>query len=326
MTMRRVMVTGAGGFIGSRIVERLRRDGVDVTVLIRDGRAAGRFERAGCSVVLGDVTVPGSLDAAAKGCGHVVHCAVGGSSLQQARRINVAGTMNVVRACADAGVARVVYLSSVAAHGRRWPPLLREDTPLCEAGDAYALSKAESERQLADAAASFSVEITTVRPSIVYGPGAGRILDLLDRIRYGRIRLIDEGRGLLNLVHVADLVDGIVRCLNHPDAAGEAFLLSGAAPVRSRDLIAVLARMAGKVLPPSRSLLRARIEHEASLWYFRFTRRPQSIVENDLHFFTQRSVVCIDKARAVLGYNPRVTLADGMREIEASLRDRGFLA
>jgi nucleoside-diphosphate-sugar epimerase len=184
---------------------------VPVTVLLRDGRAEEKFVKMGCSVVLGDVTVPGSLQRASAQCSHAVHCAVGGSSLAQARRINVEGTINLLTACEEAGVSRVVYLSSVAAHGRRWPPILREGTPLCTSGDAYALSKAESERRLMDAARESSVAATIVRPSIVYGPGAARILDLLDRVRYGRIRLIDHGQGLLNLVHVDDLVDGILK-------------------------------------------------------------------------------------------------------------------
>jgi nucleoside-diphosphate-sugar epimerase len=84
--------------------------------------------------------------------------------------------------------------------------------------------------------------------------------------------------------------------------------------------------MCGKPLPGTRSLQRARIEHWASLWYFRFTRRPQSIVENDLHFFTQQSVVSIDKARHLLGYEPRISFEEGMRGVEPVLRARGYIA
>ncbi len=105
------------------------------------------------------------------GCGTVVHCAVGGSDLEQARAINVRGTENVLTAAIAAGARRVVHLSSVVAHGRSWPPVLTEAKPLELSGDPYAMTKAEAEHAAERVAREGGIELAIVRPTIVYGPG-----------------------------------------------------------------------------------------------------------------------------------------------------------
>jgi nucleoside-diphosphate-sugar epimerase len=325
MTDAPILVTGAAGFIGSRVIERLRERGVPVHALVRDNAVAERFERVGCRVFRGDVTVPDSLTPAVADCAVVIHCARGSDEPTDARRVNVQGTVNVVTTAAAAGTRRLVHLSTVVAHGRRWPGVLTEDCPLQFRGDAYAATKAESERAALANAAPRGVEVVVVRPTIVYGPGSGRIVTDLARVNLERIKLIDHGRGLLNLVYVDDLVDGLVLAASRA-AANEAFLLSGRAPVTCRDYLGHLARMCGKPLPARTSLWRGRLEATWDKWHFRFTRLPKRVEDEDLALMTQRSIVSIAKAERLLGFEPRVDLDEGMRRTEIWLRRVGYVA
>src|SRR5207249_11044269 len=103
-------------------------------------RAGARLERRG-----GGGCGRRAVERATEGCDVVFHCAYGGASLQDARRINVEGTRHVVDAAARAGIRRVVHLSSMAVHGYRFPEVLTEEFPVTTGGDAYSMSKAEGE-------------------------------------------------------------------------------------------------------------------------------------------------------------------------------------
>jgi nucleoside-diphosphate-sugar epimerase len=271
------------------------------------------------------VTDPASLEAAAGGCEVVFHCATGGTTLEDARRINVEGTANVVRAAARAGVRRVVHVSSMAVHepeGRE----LTEAAPLRTRGGPYAVSKAEAERAAVALAAEAGVELAIVRPTIVYGPASPMwTLGFFQRVKNEQLVLIGGGRGVLNLIYVDDLVDGLLLASSSPRAAGEAFLLSGAESQDWGGYVGALARMCGKPPPPSVSAHTARLRAAAALWYFRFTRRPPRLDEADLALMTGAPVVRIEKAHRLLGFEPRVSFAEGMARSEAWLREEGHL-
>lgn len=320
-----VLVTGASGFIGSHLVERLRRDGRRVHVLLRDGGSEARWRSLGCQVFAGDVTLRASIAPAVAGCATVFHCARGGASLEESREVNVQGTLNVLAAAHEAGVRRVVHLSSLVAHGRRWPAEVTEELALSFRGDPYGVSKAESEREGMTFARQTGLELTVVRPTVVYGPGSGRVLADLDRVYYERVKLLGRGDGLLNLVFVDDLVDGLCLAAGAPAAAGEAFLLSGAAPVTVRDYFGALARLCGKPEPPRIGWTRARLEARWSRWHFRFTRRARRVHDEDGELMGHRESVSIAKARRLLGFAPQVSLDDGMERVARWLRGRGYL-
>ncbi len=320
-----VFVTGAAGFVGSRLVARLREHGRPTHALIRDGARAPGLERIGARAFRGDVTLPDSLKPAVAGCEAVVHCAVGGSDLEQARAVNVRGTENVLRAAIAAGARRVVHVSSVVAHGRAWPPVLTEAKPLELTGDPYAQTKAEAEQAAERLAREGGIELVIVRPTIVYGPGSGRILAELSRVTLERIKMLDAGRGWLNMIYVDDLVDGIILALDSPAAAGEAFLMSGDPAPSWHEYLTCLATMCGKPAPPPIPVWRARMEATVARWHFRFTRHPRRIEDTDFSLMHQPSVVSVEKARRILGFHPATTLQEGMRRTEQWLRETGWL-
>ncbi len=321
---RRALVTGADGFLGSRLVPRLAADGWTVRALVR--RGIGRVAPAGVERVWGDVNDAPSLRAATEGCERVFHCAWGGMSMAEGTRINVDGTRNVIEAAAAAGVGRVVHVSTMAVHRLPTPAELTEDHPLVTRGDAYSATKAAGERTAFEVGAARGVEVTALRPTIVYGPRAPVwTLTYFQRTHLEQLLLVDGGAGWANLVHVEDLVDALVAAAQRPEAAGQAFLISGEHPVTWREYIGAFARMCGKPLPPSVPSWWAPWE---ALWQFAYgmlTDRPRRLTRVDAGIMSSRTRVSIAKAQRLLGYAPRYTLDRGMVDCEAWLRESGYL-
>jgi nucleoside-diphosphate-sugar epimerase len=324
-----VMVTGANGFVGSRLVERLVAVGADVRALVRSGARSTRWTSdPRCRAFRGDVTDPESLHAATAGAAVVFHCAWGGSTMEESRLVNVEGTRHVLRAAATAGVRRVVHVSSMAVHGplAALPPVLTEEHPLVFEGDAYSVGKAEGERLAFALGRELGLEVTAVRPTLVYGPRSPLwLVSYVERVRLEQIALVDGGRGIANLIHVDDLVDAMLALAEHPAVDGEAFLMSGPEPVTWREYIGAIAAMCGKPMPPSVSARRARLEVPFWKVYSTLTLRPRRVQTVDLGQMTQPSRVSIAKAARVFGYAPRLSVADGLRACEPWLRREGLL-
>jgi nucleoside-diphosphate-sugar epimerase len=203
--------------------------------------------------------------------------------------------------------------------------VLTEDAPLQTSGDPYVVSKAEAEHMALAFARKSGLEVTIVRPTIVYGPRSGRIVTDLHRVAMERVRLVAHGQGILNAIYVDDLVGGILLALNTATAANEAFLLSGPEPTTWRSYYDHFARMCGKPSPVGMSTRSARRAAFVSKWRFRFTRRPSVYDDGDFSLMDQPGRVSIEKARRVFGYQPRISLDEGMRRTELWLRERGYL-
>lgn len=336
MTARaRALVTGSDGFIGSRLAARLLDLGTDVRALVRHGVATYGHSHDGSDTreratqlerVRGDVRDLNSLERACEGCDVVFHCAWGGTSLQEARQINVEGTRKVVEAASRNGIRRVVHLSSMGAHGRRLPELLTEEYPLVSAGDAYAVSKAEGEKAAFETGARLRVEVVALRPTLVYGPRSPLwLVAYFERTKNEQVALIEGGSGLANLVLVDDLISAMLAAWKVPGASSESFLISGSHPVTWRDYIGQFARMCGKPLPPSVPRWRAMLEVQWLRVYGVLTQRPRRLVGMDADLMSQRTTVSIDKAQRILGYAPAFCLEDGMRVCESWLRREGYL-
>ena len=259
-------MTGATGFLGRALVERLARDGYPVRAAVR--RDPGGLPAGVIPVVVGDLSGTSDWSAALTGVDCVVHCAARAHVLRETaadplaefRRVNTEGAIALGRQAAEAGVRRLVFISSIGVngaetHGR---PFSAADEPAPHS--PYAVSKLEAEQGLAALAARTALEVVIIRPPLVAGPDPKGNLGTLRRvIRRGLplpFGLVTRNRR--DLVSRDVLCDLIETCLDHPAAAGRTFLVSDGRPVSTRALLETLAAAEGRkarLLPAPPALL-----------------------------------------------------------------------
>jgi len=235
-----ILVTGADGFIGRAVCERLRAEGYRLRMTarnIRDGYLA-----------TGPIDGMTDWSAALQSVTEIVHCAgrahvmneTAADSLGEFRRINVDATENLARQAASSGVKRIVYLSSIKVNGERnavaGRPFREEDTPAPI--DAYGISKLEAENALKKISAQTGLEVVVIRPVLVYGPGVkGNFSTLLRAVSKGWLLPFGSIRNMRSFVSLDNLVDLILSCVTHPKAANETFLASDGDDISTSELI-----------------------------------------------------------------------------------------
>jgi dihydroflavonol-4-reductase len=258
MTTGSVLVTGGTGFLGRAIIERLLNEGDQVKALARSDASTGELGVLGAEPVRGDVLDPEALAAAMRGCDVVYHAA--GANAFCARdpspmfEVNVRGSQNVVRAAARAGVRRVVYTSSAATLGEASGTIGSEESP--HRGwflSDYERSKFEAEQAVFATARETGVEVVSVNPASVQGPGraTGSARLLLDYLN-GRLKAVVDSQ--LSLVDIADCTEGHLLAGSR-GTLGERYVLSGAT-LSVREGLALVASLVGvdrplRALPPS---------------------------------------------------------------------------
>lgn len=246
--MSEVLLTGGTGYVGGVILERLVADGRRVRAMVRHPVGRDHVLAAGAAeAVEGDVLDRGSLLGAFEGCGVVYHAA-GVNRLctrdpAAMHRVNVVGSENVIRAAADAGVGRVVYTSSAATIGEISGEVATEDSPHRGSfNTAYERSKYEAERTVLATAGRLGVDVVSVNPSSVQGPGrTGGTARLLIGFLTGRLRFAVDVP--MSLVYGADCAAAHVLA-ELRGVAGERYLVSGAT-LTVAEAMTVLGRITG---------------------------------------------------------------------------------
>jgi dihydroflavonol-4-reductase len=257
-------VTGGTGFVGGAIVERLVSAGRAVKALARSDDGARTLRALGAEPVHGDVLDRRTLLDAMRGCGVVYHAAgVNAFCLRDTSPlfdVNVSGSVNAVHAAADAGVRRIVYTSSAATLGEERGSEGSESSP--HRGwflSSYERSKFEAERAVIAAAHTRGIEVVSVNPASVQGPGraTGTARLLLDYLN-GRLKVVVDST--ISLIDIADCTEGHVRA-EARGKPGERYVLSGAT-ISVLDGIRLLERLTGierkvRSLPPAFALAAA---------------------------------------------------------------------
>lgn len=244
-SLPRILVTGAGGFIGGRVVEILHlSQRATVIAGVRRWGSAVRIARHPVEIRMCDVTDPQQVDDCVREATHVVHCATGGAD------VDVEGTRQILEAAERHGIQRTVYLSTVAVFGDA-EGTVTEERPDQPGASAYGDGKIEAER----VCRSFSergVPLTILRPTMVYGPfSEAWVVEFVGRMRQGPWMLPPRDcQGPCNLLYVDDLVAAIELALHNPSAIGETFIISGADRATWHDYFVALHRVTG--LPPLR--------------------------------------------------------------------------
>jgi nucleoside-diphosphate-sugar epimerase len=323
--MTGVFVTGGSGFIGGRLIERLRADGHLVRALARSDAAAERVRERGAEPVSGDLADVPAMRAGADGCQLAFHAAAtlgDWGTREEFERGNVEGTRNALRACGDAGVRRFVHVGTEAAlmAGR---PLVEVDetAPLRpDSAALYSATKARAEQAVL-AANSGRFETVVVRPRFVWGRGDTSLLPvILGMVRAGRFAWIGGGRQRTSTTHVDNTVEGLVLGATS-GRPGNAYFVTDGEPVMFRDFLSRLIASQG-LDAPSRDIpkpLAAVVAGigEAAWRVLPLPGRPP-LTRFSYWVSSQECTIRIDKAREQLGYEPRRSIVDGLAEMDAA--------
>jgi nucleoside-diphosphate-sugar epimerase len=324
-----VALTGASGYTGGRLLAALRDRGDAVAVLVRPGSLSDGLKGLASEVVLGDLSDPVAVDQLVAGCDAVLHVAAvyrtAGHKDAYYREVNVLGTERLLEAAARHGVRRFVHTSTVGVHGHVEHPPADESAPFAP-GDIYQATKAEADALALDYHRRRGVPVTVVRPGAIYGPGETRLLKLFRAIARGRYAIVGSGRTFYHPVFIDDLVSGFLLALERPEAVGEAFLICGPSYVSQRDLAALVAKhTGGRVLPfriPALPIQWAGDLVEAVCVPFGL---EPPLHRRRVDFWTKSRAFTIEKARRLLGYDPRTSLEQGIATTAAWYREAGWL-
>jgi nucleoside-diphosphate-sugar epimerase len=316
-----VLVTGASGFIGSRLVEGLRGQ-ARVRVLVPPSESAP--EGDDIEVAVGDVRDLGALESACEGVELIYHLAarVGDwGDEDDFWTVNVDGTRNLFEAAVHAGCRRVVMVSSIAVYGMQLRTAsCDEEVPRAEGIGPYSRSKSASEAIARDYQRRGDVEVVVVRPGNVFGPGRTPwVGELIRVLRKGQAPLIDSGAGDAQLAYVDNVVDVLKAAARHPDAAGKIYNAVDGHGVTWKQYIGDLARLAGVREP--RMAVPHKVAWTAARALERFAKLRRSA---DRPLLTREAVVLLSsrhpipnqRAVAELGFTPR-PYEQCLREVEA---------
>ena len=323
------LVTGATGFTGGYLARALLRDGHQVRALVRPGSASAALTDAGIEVVEGQLTRADDVAAAARGCEQIYHIAAvfrtAGHPDSYYREVNVGGTLNVLEAARRHGCERVVHCSTGGVHGHVANPPADENYPF-QPDDIYQRTKLEAEMEVT-AASRRGQPVAIFRPGAIYGEGDLRFLKLFRSIQKRQFVMIGTGQTRLHMVHVDDMVQGIMLCGSRPEALGQVFLIAGPEAPTLQEIANVTADIVG--VPPPRLRIPVWPVYSAA-WLCEMVCVPLRI-DPPLHrrrvgFFTHHREFDIGKARRLLGFAPQVSVRDGIARTVRWYREQGLMS
>jgi nucleoside-diphosphate-sugar epimerase len=331
----KLALTGITSGVGMRLCEVAIAAGHAVTGLVRDPARpdARRLADLGARLVHGDLDAKPALAELCRDADVVLHMAahVGDQgTLAEFERVNVTGTRNVVEAAAGARARRFVQLSSVAVYGRPAEGRVTEEWPTKTIGLPYEDTKTVAERLAFGRGAELGLEVSAVRPPIIYGPYDRNFMPrAIKALRARRFLLIDGGRAPLNVAWVDHVVDVLLLAAQHPRAVGQAFNVMDevdTSPPSVREVGEIIARELGLPRPivslPA-PLARVLAEWVERGWNAIGAAGPLPITPFVVTMLTRHVLYDSSKAVAWLGWGPKVRAKEGLaRAARAAARDR----
>lgn len=328
----KLLITGATGFIGSRLALRAHQLGIDVLATGRaeipvEAERAQELRTAGVPVEVGMLQDLALVDRLLQGRNAVIHLAAAQHEAEMPetyfRAVNVDAVRTLLAACRDHNIRRFVYGSTIGVYGEGGESLLDEDSPL-RPENIYTRTKVEAEALVRSFASHF--ETCIVRIAETYGPGDLRLLKLFRSIARGHFFMIGSGNNRRQCIHVDDLARGLLLAAQHPAANGQTFVFAGNEIMTTQKMVeriaGVLDRKPPRLQLPMWPFIAAAGVMETTL--------PPLHIAPPLHsrrldFFRKSFVFSTARAQSVLGFQPAIDFRTGAADTVSWYRARGLL-
>ena len=326
----KVLVTGAGGFIGKNLVEKLLEQGHDVKSLVYSEKEEEKhfLQELGSETVIGDITDKETLEGISEDVEVVINLAAQRrgweSDENTAKEVNVHGTENILDECIENNVDHFIHCSTSSIIG----PV--EDEPLDESSEkrdtsrVYYRTKLQGDRKVIDR--MDEINATIVLPPLVYGPHDEHHLPLFEAVKEKKIHFVGKGDNLFQPTYIDDCTNGFIMCMKNEDAYGERFIIANDTPRSTKDIIYAIADSADVDINPihfprSISWIGYHVlETAGNILGFKppLTRRVYD-------WFTENHFFDVSKAKEVLGFQPRYSLEEGIEETVEWYEENGWL-
>jgi len=315
----KVLITGAGGFIGSHLVDSQLEQGHDVRAvdlhldLLQPQSANPNLE-----AITGDITDENLLKRLVEGVEIVYHLASAhldvSLSDEHYRRVNVGATLSLLEAARRAGVKRFVHCSSVGVIGdvKNSPA---DETTDCHPTNIYERTKLEGEREALTYSRRTDFPIVVMRPAWVYGPRDPRTSKLMQTISKGRFFFFGNGQNMRHPIYICDAVKGLELCASVEGVNGEVFIIAGENAVPVAELVSVMSGELGVRSPQLHLPIALGLLGGYSLeMAFKLIGKQPPFSRRSMDFFLKHNAYDIGKAKRMLGYQPQMDLRGGIRK------------
>ena len=321
MPQGRLLITGATGMVGELLTRRALEEGYSVRAMVRRTSNRDVLEGLGVEQVEADLADPETLPAAMEGVDFVVNTAahVGDwGPAEKFRAINVVALEHMLTACRHGGqLKRWVQLSSLGVYSAIDHHGTDETTPPDLTGlDGYTQTKAEAEVLLNRCIDEHDFPATIIRPGFIYGPGDRHVVPrIIERLSAGQMKLIGDGKKVLNNTYVGNLVDAILLALSKQEALGETFNIRDGRLVTREEFVGTIADYMGLPMPKKvpEWLARSAVGFIEGFARLRGATSAPLLTNARIKFLAVNLDFSIAKAQEKLGYQPRVDFREGMK-------------
>ncbi len=329
--MQCAIVTGAGGFTGSKLCRHLLEHKVRVKAMIRPEANTDRLKDLDVEIVRGDIGHDDGLSSIDfQHVDTVFHIAAmyrqEGATRDVFRNINVNGTKRILKKASAARVKRFVHCSTAGVHGwidRENPA--NENAPF-RPGDWYQETKLEGEQCATEWGKLHNLPVTVIRPTAICGPGDTRFLKLFRAIHRRRFVMIGSGRHHYHFVHVDDLAQGFIKAAQSEKAAGETFIIPGPYSITLQVMVAYICQILDAPLPHLRIPVFpvTLAAHTCAAICKRIGITPP-LYPRRVDFFTKHRSYDGSKAHTLLAYQPRISPFEALSQMGAWYREHKLL-
>jgi len=325
----KILVTGATGFIGKRLVQLLVNKGYQVRALVHNKSLPENIrDLDGVEEFKGDITDPSSLENIEEGIDAVCHLAalLGGAPVdeQYYADLNITGTNFLLNIFKDRNIEKFIYCSTTGVMGLTGERCCDESEPF-KPSNLYEETKVEAEKLVRNAMLKNKINGVVLRPGLVYGPGDMHHLGLFKAIKSGAYFLINGGGSYLDPVYVDDVVGAFLEVLKDPSVKNQVLNIAGQKPVKVKEFSKIIAKKLGRIgffisLPKSFAMFLA----ACMIFICKIFNIDSVLTKSRVNFLSESRTCSISKAKLLFDYSP-ISLDEGIEKTVLWYRNHGYL-